>query len=78
MRFFIFNAAGGIVWATVFGLGGYLLGHSIHLIAGVLGWVGLVAAVVFIVILWRYYKKHEDRFLVEAEAAMNESLQRNR
>jgi membrane protein DedA with SNARE-associated domain len=25
-RFFVFNALGGVVWATVFGLGGYLLG----------------------------------------------------
>jgi membrane protein DedA with SNARE-associated domain len=28
-RFFVFNALGGIVWATIFGLGGYLLGASI-------------------------------------------------
>jgi len=33
-RFFFFNALGGIVWATIFGLGGYLLGAGIHRIAG--------------------------------------------
>ena len=74
LRFFVFNAAGGIVWATAFGLGGYLLGESIHLIAGSLGWAALIAALVFVVILWRYYKKHEERFLAEAEAAMTGDL----
>jgi membrane protein DedA with SNARE-associated domain len=29
-RFFVSNAAGGIVWATVFGTGGYLLGEGIR------------------------------------------------
>jgi membrane protein DedA with SNARE-associated domain len=33
----VFNAAGGIVWATIFGLGGYLLGAGIHRIAGPMG-----------------------------------------
>src|SRR5258708_12649306 len=29
-RFFAFNAAGGIVWAMVFGTGAYVLGTQIH------------------------------------------------
>jgi membrane protein DedA with SNARE-associated domain len=29
-RFLLFNAAGGIVWATLYGLGGYFLGDNIH------------------------------------------------
>ena len=45
MRFFAFNAAGGIVWATLFGLGGYILGESIHRIAGPIGWIGLIFGV---------------------------------
>jgi membrane protein DedA with SNARE-associated domain len=68
MRFLFFNAAGGIVWATVFGTGGYILGESINRIAGPFGWAALIAAVVCAVVLWRYYKKHEERFLAEAEA----------
>ena len=69
LRFFPFNAAGGIVWATVFGLGGYVLGEGIRRIAGPFGWAVFIAAIVFAVLLWRYYKKHEERFLDEAEAA---------
>jgi membrane protein DedA with SNARE-associated domain len=69
LRFFIFNAAGGIVWATVFGTGGYVLGESIRRIAGPFGWAALIAAGVCAVVLWRYYKRHEEQFLTEAEAA---------
>src|SRR5213592_4404217 len=36
-RFLIFNAAGGIVWATLFGLGGYFLGDNIHRFTGPIG-----------------------------------------
>jgi membrane protein DedA with SNARE-associated domain len=69
LRFLFFNAAGGIVWATVFGTGGYILGESIRRIAGPFGWAALIAAGVCAVVLWRYYKKHEEQFLAEAEAA---------
>ena len=69
LRFFIFKAAGGIVWATIFGTGGYVLGEGIRRIAGPFGWAALIAAGVCAVVLWRYYKKNEERFLAEAEAA---------
>lgn len=69
LRFFVFNAAGGIVWATVFGTGGYILGEGIRRIAGPFGWAALIAAIIVAFVLWRYYKKNEERFLAEAEAA---------
>jgi membrane protein DedA with SNARE-associated domain len=69
LRFLIFNAAGGVVWAPVFGLGGYVLGEGVRRIAGPFGWAALIVALVFAIVLWRYYKKNEERFLAEAEAA---------
>jgi membrane protein DedA with SNARE-associated domain len=66
-RFFIFNAAGGIVWATIFGTAGYLLGRGISRIAGPVGWVLLAIAVVIGFVAWRYYKKHEETLLAAAE-----------
>ncbi len=69
-RFFVFNAAGGIVWATMFGLGGYFLGEGIRHIAGPVGWALLIAALVLIFVLWRYYKKHEEALLAKAEREM--------
>ena len=70
LRFFTFNAAGGIIWATIFGLGGYFLGKSIQNIAGPIGWAALAGAVIGGYALWRYYKHHEERILTQAEMAM--------
>jgi membrane protein DedA with SNARE-associated domain len=66
-RFFIFNALGGIIWATLFGLGGYLLGASIHRIAGPVGWALLIVALIAAFVVWRYFKRHEERLLTMAE-----------
>jgi membrane protein DedA with SNARE-associated domain len=66
-RFFVFNALGGIVWATVFGLGGYLLGAGIHRIAGPVGWAMLISALAAVLMLWRYFKQHEEALLLKAE-----------
>ena len=71
LRFFAFNAAGGIAWATIFGLGGYALGASFHRIAGPFGIAMLVLALVAIVFGWRFYRHHEERLLDKAERAIN-------
>ena len=68
-RFFFFNASGGIVWSSIFGVGAYVLGGSVRRISGPLG-IGLfilaVTAVVFAAVLLR---RHEQALLVEAERA---------
>jgi membrane protein DedA with SNARE-associated domain len=69
-RFFLFNAAGGIVWASIFGLGGYFLGHDFHKIAGPIGMIGLAAALGLIVAFWFYYRKHEAQMIETAKAAL--------
>ena len=33
-QFLFYNAAGGIVWATVFGVAGYVFGDAVHRVAG--------------------------------------------
>ena len=70
LRFFVFNATGGIVWATIFGLGGYLLGAGIQRIAGPVGWAVLIAALIAGFVLWRYFKKNEENLLAKAEREM--------
>lgn len=68
--FLLYNATGGILWATIFGLGGYLLGDSFRRIAGPLGTVAAVLAAVIIavslILLWRNEKRLEE----EAERAL--------
>src|SRR5213080_1986448 len=46
--FLLFNALGGIVWATIYGLGGYLLGNNVHRLAGPIGTTTLVLALLLI------------------------------
>lgn len=71
LPFFLYNAAGGIVWASLFGAGGYFLGEGLRHIAGPFGWVTFAAAAAGAFAMWRYYKKHEERFMAAAEAAAN-------
>src|SRR5260370_10656363 len=55
--FLLFNALGGIVWATVYGLGGYSLGDNIHRLAGPIGTISIVLAALIIIasliFVWR-------------------------
>ena len=73
-RFLLFNAAGGIVWATFYGLGGYFLGDNIHRLVGPLGIVLLVLAVLFITAGIVIVRRNEQRLEDEAERALPSSL----
>lgn len=70
VTFFLWNAAGGITWACLFGFGGYLLGKGLERVAGPLGWIALALAVIGGVLLWRFYKRHEERLLDAVEREM--------
>jgi membrane protein DedA with SNARE-associated domain len=69
-RFLVFNAAGGVVWASVFGLGGYALGTQIHNITRTSGIVFGILAVVAIVAFFVFLRRNEARLMAEAEAAL--------
>jgi membrane protein DedA with SNARE-associated domain len=69
-RFLFFNAAGGIVWATLYGLGGYLLGNNVHRLTGPIGAVALVLAVLIIIAFLVFLRRNEHRLEEEAERAM--------
>jgi membrane protein DedA with SNARE-associated domain len=69
-RFLLFNAAGGIVWATLYGLGGYFLGDNIHRLVGPVGIVFLVLAVLLILVGIVVVRRNEQRLEDEAERAL--------
>ena len=69
--FLLWNAIGGVVWATLYGVGGYLLGNLMTRLAGPIGiGIGVVAAVV-IVILVIFLRRNETRLEEKASAEMS-------
>jgi membrane protein DedA with SNARE-associated domain len=70
-RFFLWNATGGVTWATVYGLGGFYFGQSITYFAGPVS-IGLsVAVVIGFVVILLLFKKHEQRWIAEADQAVS-------
>ncbi len=68
-RFLFFNAAGGVVWATVYGGGAYLVGKQIDRLSGPLGVVFVVGAAGAIVAGAVIVRRQEDRLAAAAERA---------
>lgn len=61
--FLIYNAAGGILWATIYGLLGYEAGHLFHdnfdavqRIARDIGWVGIIIIVAIIIVAYIIFR----------------------
>jgi membrane protein DedA with SNARE-associated domain len=69
-RFLAYNAAGGLTWAALFGLGGYVFGANIHRIAGPVGIVFLVIAAALVVCGVVYLRRNESRLADEAERTL--------
>lgn len=69
-RFLVFNAAGGIVWASLYGLGAYVFGKQIHHIAGPIGAAIGLAALIAIVACIVFLRRNEKRLEDEAERAL--------
>jgi membrane protein DedA with SNARE-associated domain len=69
-RFFLFNALGGIVWASIFGFGGYFLGRAFDHYARPVGVAALICAVIGAIAASRFIAHHEKNLIAEAEAAL--------
>lgn len=69
-RFVVYNAAGGIVWATLYGDGAYFLGSQIERISGPLGIVLAVAGVAAITVSGFVIRREERRLRAAAEEAL--------
>lgn len=68
--FLFYNAAGGVCWALIFGLGGYFFGDVIHRVAGPAGMIGLGFAVVGLIAGWWIMRRQERRFEERALAEL--------
>ena len=68
-RFLVYNAAGGILWATLFGLGAYFLGGAIHKVSTVVTYIGAAIAVIAIVMAIIFTRRHMKALESLAEEA---------
>jgi undecaprenyl-diphosphatase len=77
LQFTAYNALGGSLWVVVFSLLGYAFGRNLPRLVHYIGRVSLllatlIAVVVVIVFLWRWFKRHR----VEVVASVEQSLER--
>ncbi|MDE3174738.1 MAG: DedA family protein [Pseudomonadota bacterium] len=70
IRFLTFNALGGVVWACVFGLGGFFLDRAFETYARPIGIAALIAAVIGAIAASRFIAHHAQALRAEAEAAL--------
>jgi membrane protein DedA with SNARE-associated domain len=74
-RFLVFNAAGGILWATLYGLSAYYLGHEIERVGKPVGITIAVAAVIVIVVALIFVRRSESQLEAEAERVFPDPLE---
>jgi membrane protein DedA with SNARE-associated domain len=68
-QFLFYNASGGIVWALVFGLGGFAFGDAFERVAGPLGKIMLGSVVLGVAIGWWLLHTQEKKLIARAVAA---------
>ena len=68
--FLFFNAAGGITWATIYGLGAYYLGDNIHRFTGPVGYALIALGILSFIASIFLVRRNEERLEKEAEEAM--------
>ncbi len=69
-RFLLWNAAGGIVWASVMGGLGWAFGSQVENVLGPAGLAALGVVALLSFASWRFFKRHEARLSAEAERAL--------
>jgi membrane protein DedA with SNARE-associated domain len=68
-QFLFYNATGGVVWAMVFGFGGYAFGDAFERVAGPLGRIVFGLAALGVVSGWWLIHTQEKKLIARAVAA---------
>ena len=69
-RFLVANAAGAILWATVFGLGAYTFGKESAHVVGPLSLMTFALGAITVVLGFLYLRRDEEALEAEAERAL--------
>jgi membrane protein DedA with SNARE-associated domain len=77
-RFVRFNALGSILWAILYGAGGYLLGDTVNRLTGPLEVITVVVWLLMLVVFFLFMRRYEQRLEDEAERALPGSLDDDR
>jgi len=72
-HFFVWNAMGGITWATAFGLAGYFGGHAAAHVFSQIGLFGGIGLGVTLVAGYGYWRLRERRARISARSAEAEA-----
>ncbi len=73
-RFTAANAAGAVVWASLFGFGAYLMGDRVRRLSGLAGMALLVAGIVGFVAAAALIRRHHRHLEIEAEMVLSGPL----
>ena len=73
-RFLIFNAAGGIIWSTIYGVAAYLLGKQLLRLSGRVDLALVIVAVAVVIAVIVFLRRNEARLQREADQAMSGPL----
>ena len=77
-RFVVFNAAGGILWASCYGLAAYYFGKRIETLTRPVGLVLLViGTIIFVGAVW-FIRRHEAELAVKADRAFPGPVKRRK
>jgi membrane protein DedA with SNARE-associated domain len=77
-RFLIFNAAGGIIWSTLYGTAAFLLGQQLLRLSGRVDFALAVVGIAVIVAVIAFLRRNEARLQREADEAMPGPLEASR
>jgi membrane protein DedA with SNARE-associated domain len=68
--FLIFNAAGGIIWSTIYGVAAFLLGKQLLQLSGRVDFVLVIVGVAVIIVVIVFLRRNEARLQREADQAL--------
>jgi len=69
-RFLLFNATGGTLWATLYGLAAFYIGREVESLRRPIGIGLLVVGVLVVIIALVFIARHETELEIEAEQAL--------